>query len=164
MGLIVLSVLLFLLFASSATFNVLQYLSGQDQKKEIAEMKEENEDAEKKGGEQGSQIEELEGKLEEASGKVTELEADLKDSEDQLKNVQSELNTTKTELDGEKNNANTLRQFLEFYEKFIVFVSDDGTNRYHTYGCEEFDSSSFLAFNVDAAISQGYTPCPHCQD
>ena len=53
---------------------------------------------------------------------------------------------------------------LQFYEEYVVFVSDDGTNRYHKYGCSKFDDAYFWAFNVDAAIDKGYTPCPHCID
>lgn len=51
-----------------------------------------------------------------------------------------------------------------FYEKYVVFVSDDGTNRYHKYPCRYFDTSSFWAYNTEAAKGKGYKACPYCCD
>ena len=52
---------------------------------------------------------------------------------------------------------------LRFYEKYIVIVPDDGTNKYHIYGCSRYDETSeFFAFNINAAKGKGYKPCPYC--
>ncbi len=52
-----------------------------------------------------------------------------------------------------------------FYEEYVVIVPDDGTNRYHVYGCDRLDKSdSFWAFNTEAAKVKGYKPCPYCCD
>ncbi len=51
---------------------------------------------------------------------------------------------------------------VSFYEEYVVFISD-GSNRYHTYGCESFDDSTFWAYNIDQAIDLGYRPCSKCQ-
>lgn len=51
---------------------------------------------------------------------------------------------------------------LQFYEESAVVVSDDGTNRYHKYGCDKFDESYYWIFNTEYAKYQGYKPCPHC--
>ena len=59
-------------------------------------------------------------------------------------------------------NVKNLESKLKFYEKYIVVVSDDGTKQYHTYGCSKFDGSSFWAFNIDAAVDKGYSPCSYC--
>ncbi len=55
-----------------------------------------------------------------------------------------------------------LENDLNFYNKYVVFVSDDGTNLYHKLNCDRFDSSSFWAYNIDAAKSQGYIRCVRC--
>ena len=52
---------------------------------------------------------------------------------------------------------------LWFYEEYVVVVPDDGSELYHTYGCDHFDDSYFWAFNLAAAEQTGYTPCPYCQ-
>ena len=51
---------------------------------------------------------------------------------------------------------------IDFVDEFIVFVEDDGTNLYHKYECFKFKGNSFWAFNVEAAIYEGYTACPYC--
>ena len=53
---------------------------------------------------------------------------------------------------------------LYFYDQYVVFVSDDGTKIYHKVDCDKFDSSSFWAYNTEAAKSKGYTPCSWCCD
>lgn len=52
---------------------------------------------------------------------------------------------------------------LWFYEEYVVVVPDDGSELYHTYGCDHFDDSYFWAFNLAAAEQKGYAPCPYCQ-
>ncbi len=49
-----------------------------------------------------------------------------------------------------------------FMNQHVVFVSDDGTNTYHLYGCEQFTIDSFWAYNRSLAESNGNTPCPIC--
>ena len=49
-----------------------------------------------------------------------------------------------------------------FYEKHAVVVSDDGTNRYHKYGCSLFDDSKYWIFNIEYAEWKGYQACPRC--
>lgn len=51
---------------------------------------------------------------------------------------------------------------LYFYERHVVFVSDDGTNLYHKCDCEDFDDSSFWAFNTEQAKSKGYVAHKKC--
>lgn len=52
--------------------------------------------------------------------------------------------------------------FLVFYEKYVVFVNDDKSKKYHKYGCDDLDTSSFLAYNTKAAKDRGYSPCSKC--
>ena len=55
-----------------------------------------------------------------------------------------------------------LQQKLNFYEKNAVIVSDDGTNLYHKYGCEDLDLSYFWIYNTENAKHQGYVPHSKC--
>lgn len=51
---------------------------------------------------------------------------------------------------------------LDFMDEYVVFIEDDGTDWYHKYDCNRFKGNSFWALNTNAAIVDGYTPCPHC--
>ena len=70
----------------------------------------------------------------------------------------------------QRNNAENMEDLywesnskLRFYEMYVVFVSsNDGTNLYHKYGCEDFDSSSFRAYNINLAKANGYVAHKKC--
>ncbi len=49
-----------------------------------------------------------------------------------------------------------------FYHNYAVIVTDSGY-RYHTYGCSHLNFDSFWIYNINAAKSQGYTPCLDCE-
>lgn len=51
---------------------------------------------------------------------------------------------------------------IAFFDRVVVFIEDDGTNRYHKYDCDQFIGNSFWAYNVEAAESKGFDPCPIC--
>lgn len=54
------------------------------------------------------------------------------------------------------------RMELEKYRKYAVFVNEDSTY-YHTYKCP-LQKGSFWIYNINAAESRGYSPCPICRD
>jgi hypothetical protein len=54
------------------------------------------------------------------------------------------------------------RMELEKYQKYAVFVNE-GSNYYHTYKCP-LQKGSFWIYNINAAESRGYSPCPICRD
>ena len=61
----------------------------------------------------------------------------------------------------------TCLKFIEklyFYETYVVIVPDDGTNRYHIYGCDRLGDYDFWAYNTEAAKAKGYKACPYCCD
>lgn len=50
-----------------------------------------------------------------------------------------------------------------FYNKYAVVVYDDNTNYYHKYYCDFANkNNSFWIYNVEAALRDGYVPCPYC--
>lgn len=51
---------------------------------------------------------------------------------------------------------------LNFYETYAVIVPSNGTKKYHKYGCEDLDDSSFRIYNIAAAENQGYYACSKC--
>jgi len=55
-----------------------------------------------------------------------------------------------------------MQEKADFMDDYIVLIEDDNTNLYHKFGCSRFKGNSFLAFNSEAAISEGFKPCPQC--
>lgn len=54
---------------------------------------------------------------------------------------------------------------IAFYDQYIVFVADDGSNLYHNYDCKKFqDCTSFWVYGFEGAEDNGYSPCPLCLD
>lgn len=74
--------------------------------------------------------------------------------EQQLSNARSTVSNLQAE------NAQ-LQDAADFLDKYIVVISADGSNLYHRYGCEDLDTSSFWAYNINAATDD-YDPCPVC--
>lgn len=73
----------------------------------------------------------------------------------------SNIKKLHTKIDELETEISDLNNDMAFYNKYIVFVNS-GVNVYHSLDCENFDSSSFLAFNVENAFGQGYKPCSKC--
>lgn len=72
----------------------------------------------------------------------------IKENESQISEMENTLSKT--------------RSGIEFLEEYVVIVSDDGTNFYHKYDCDDLDLDSFWVFNPEAAEENGYIPCPKC--
>lgn len=49
-----------------------------------------------------------------------------------------------------------------FMDNYVVIVCNDGTKKYHKYGCEDLNLSSFWVYNTDAAVGDGYIMCKKC--
>lgn len=87
--------------------------------------------------------------------------SDLKKEINELKADIADLKAEKSELQSQ---VRDYASEIEFYDKFVVFVEDDGTNLYHNYDCYKFKAEGFWAFNINTAIDEGYTPCSLCCD
>lgn len=99
------------------------------------------------------QVYSLESQLQSEISKSKSNEAEYEDTIASLRAYNLDLIFSQTEYENKAN----------FLDEHIVFVVDDGTYTYHTYDCEHFkNSSSFWAYNLEAAESKGYTPCPYC--
>ncbi len=93
---------------------------------------------------------------------ITELKSEysaLKSKNSELKRECSDLQSEIEELQAQ---LNQVPDRLKFYDEFIVFVEDDGTDFYHKYECDKFKGEDFWAYNIEQAIWRDYKPCPLC--
>jgi hypothetical protein len=127
-------VLLSVLLVASIGFNVLQYLQSREAIETVAT--------------QTTQIEKLEKEV--ASQKST------------ISKQKTKINNLEKEVDELEDRNFDLFCDLYFYEEYAAIVPDDGRKRYHIYGCEDCDTSSFWIYNIEAAEQYGYYPCPKC--
>ena len=88
---------------------------------------------------------------------VADLDRAYQINRDKVERYEDSIADYRTKISGLEND-------LYFYNKHVVFVSDDGTKIYHKVDCYKFDSSYFWAYNTEAAKSKGYTPCSWCCD
>lgn len=62
-----------------------------------------------------------------------------------------------------KERYNDIYDEYNFYHSKAVIVADDDTNLYHSYTCEDLNTSSFWVYNKEAAKGKGFKPCPNCR-
>lgn len=74
------------------------------------------------------------------------------------------LNEKLAELEEELQELPALKKKSDFIDTHVVFVENDGTGYYHSYDCEQFEKQSYWAYSTNLAISEGFTPCPECQE
>lgn len=92
----------------------------------------------------------------------TEYEKTIQEQSDRIESKDariSSLEDKNTELLFE--NAKKMRAF-NFYDTYAVIVADDGTRKYHKYGCDDLDDYSFWIYNINAAEGEGYYACSKC--
>ncbi|MFI3313709.1 MAG: hypothetical protein R3Y62_07455 [Eubacteriales bacterium] len=104
---------------------------------------------------QQSELTEVMAENQDLTTRLTDKESELALLTEQVTSM-AELMVTMTE------EQTALTEAYDFMNEFVVFVSDDGTNLYHKYGCSEFNDSSFWAYNRSLAETNGNSPCPYC--
>lgn len=65
------------------------------------------------------------------------------------------------EINRYQKNLGAISHEYSFYHDHAVIVTESGS-RYHSYGCYHLNYDSFWIYNVEAAKSEGYTPCKDC--
>ena len=66
-------------------------------------------------------------------------------------------------LEDKVEKLNLGQEELLFYQQHAVIVGDDGTNKYHKYGCPILDGTeTFWIYNTEAAKSKGKKECTTC--
>ena len=127
-------VFLSLLLAVSVSLNVIQYLQGKKTLETVATQ----------------------------TTKIEKLEKDVATQKGTISAQKSKISDLKKEVDELDSRCFDLFSDLYFYKEYAAIVPNDGTKKYHIYGCEDCDVSYFWIYNVDAAEQNGYYPCPKC--
>lgn len=97
----------------------------------------------------------MQGEMEKLESRITAL----KDENNELKRSNNKLKNTNDALNKQLDECN---REIEFIDACVVFVENDGTNFYHKYACSKFIGNEFWAYNSNAAVGNGYKPCPYC--
>lgn len=112
-----------------------------------------------------SNISSLETRLSEAEDEASYQSRVAETHKSRIESYQKKLaarDKTIEELQDE--NLNLLLE-ISFYDWHAVIVGDDGTKKYHKYGCPYLDTSDGLwIYNTENAKHRGYKPCSHCCD
>ena len=103
-------------------------------------------------------------KADDAYSSIAELEATNKTLSQEISVLESDVTGLKKDITSLKNELEICYREINFIDEFVVFVEDDGTNWYHKYQCSRFRADSFWAYNIDAALAEGYKPCPYCRE
>ncbi|MCM1364894.1 MAG: hypothetical protein NC122_07445 [Faecalibacterium sp.] len=60
----------------------------------------------------------------------------------------------------------SMEELYDFYDQYIVFVNADDIGElilhYHKPYCKYFDTSNFIAYNIDQAKTKGFELCKYC--
>ena len=116
-------------------------------------------------------VNEKDGEISVLNSKIESLETD----NDNLQSLNNSLSNDNFALQGristlEDDYARLSLKYDEAYEKnvfydtYIVFYLEDGTNLFHRYDCYYMENvgNRFYAYNKNAALGQGYYPCYYC--
>ena len=139
--------------------NVFQYTRHQE---DITALEEQNRTISQNLKEKEIQIALYRKQLQEKDGEIENLEVGIEEYKKQLQEKSDKIENLEVGIDLLEYDLEIMTWQVEFYDKHVVFVSDDGTNIYHNLRCEDFDASYFWAYNVELAEARGNTPCPKC--
>ena len=85
---------------------------------------------------------------------VSYLESTVKTKDTYISQLQERLKESQFEV-------YDLEKELDFYEDYAACVNEN-SKKYHTHNCEDFDTSSFWIYNINAAEDRGYYACSKC--
>ncbi len=89
------------------------------------------------------------------------LKTEVSDKEFLLTQAEYRERRKLEEIKRYQNNLGAISDEYHFYHDHAVIVTESGS-RYHSYGCYHLNYDSFWIYNVEAAKSEGYTPCKDC--
>lgn len=107
-------------------------------------------------------ISDLETRLGQAEDDIAAQERTIQGYERSDSNFRKEIATKTEAIEKLQAENSDMQKEIRFYDDHVVFVSDDGTRKYHNYSCPYLDLSHFWAYNTEAAKDEGYKPCSHC--
>ena len=109
-----------------------------------------------------SQIAELSDQVSDLENELDHLTRSLDGYKRSDTNLRSQLSSTRETIERLREENDDMSSEIAFYDRHIVFIADDGTNKYHNYRCPYLDTSHFWAYNTENAKGQGYKPCSYC--
>ena len=107
------------------------------------------------------QISELEGLVGSKQLTINRLEYETNRLKGQTSTKQSTIDRLESEIADLKNDSWEDYFELQFYDAHVALV-DQTLEKYHKYGCSDFDNSCFWIYNTEAAMERGYYACPKC--
>lgn len=104
------------------------------------------------------------------NARITELESAIAEKERQINVYKRNESSYRGQLASKDDTIANLREKnnlmsdkIAFYDWAAVIVPDNGSRKYHKYGCSHLDlSDGYWIFNVENAKYQGYKACSHC--
>ncbi len=87
---------------------------------------------------------------------------ELKLSQEENTRLTEELSRAQESIRDLESRLELLREKTEFFDTYIVFLQEDGTDYFHSFDCEKFIRHSYRAYNKQQALALGYLPCPNC--
>lgn len=107
-----------------------------------------------------------EAQIQELNAQVSELKVSNNEHVDTINDLQRELAGQENIIESKDERIDNLNEEIEFYDRNVVIIFDDGSGIYHKYDtfCTLFINSDFWIYNTEAAKSRGYEPCPTCCD
>lgn len=92
---------------------------------------------------------------------INDISSKLNYKDTQIKGLNTTITNNQKRLSNLQKKYDNIQPKSEFMDNYIVIVPKN-TNIYHKYDCKYLDVSSFYAFNIENARSQGYVACKHC--
>lgn len=127
----------------------------------------------------------LNRQLNDSEGSVSQAQYDMNSQQQELDRLKSEnvelveaadeLDRQVKELTSEVTSLNArvsaldisnadLSEKVDFMNRYVVFINNDGSKLYHSYTCKAFSRQNFWAYSRKLAESSGFSPCPDCQN
>lgn len=98
-----------------------------------------------------------------ASKKTKDLQATVKELKDENFELQKDIIHKDGEINDLTSKYNRAYRKANFLDEHIAFVTNPYADYYHTYSCPTFQNAdSYWAYNIEAAETNGYSPCPRC--
>jgi len=99
---------------------------------------------------------------------INELKEESSSKQSQINSLNSKISSLNSQISTLKTQKSKLEDEkwdnyyeLNFYRDHSAIVTD-GSKKYHVYGCDDLDTSSFRIHNTKQAENLGYYACSKC--
>lgn len=89
----------------------------------------------------------------------------VKDLNDKIDDLNIDISSENKLINKYKNIIKSNADQISFMDEHVAICPWDGKKLYHKYGCKNLDLSiQGMIYNVEEAISKGYSACPYCAE